>query len=366
MGGMEKLLVEFARNTNHDDAHLRFLTLGDRGVLADDIEACGWPVTALNAPPGLRPSLIWDLARLFRRWNVDIVHTHNTNPLIYAVPAARLAGVSGVIHTRHGQRHGAQWRINALFRGAARFVDRFVCVSDDAAALTRNEGVAPHKIRRIWNGIDVNQFAYQGPRSDGPAVMVGRLSPEKDVATLIQAVAQVVRDAPNFRLEIAGNGPCYTLLQQQVDDLGLNAHVRLLGEVRDVPALLSRASLFVLPSLTEGISLTLLEAMARGLPVITTRAGGNPEVVVDRQVGFLVPTHDPNDLANAILKVARDPELGRRLGLAGRQRVVQHFEVGRMIEDYKALYLEILQRDRLSLNWFKARASMPAYPKSII
>lgn len=338
MGGMEKLLVEFARHTDREAFDLHFIVLGDRGKLAGDIEACGWKVTLLHQSPGLRPGLVFKLARLFRGLGVDVVHTHNTKPFLYACPAARLARVSKVIHTRHGQRYGASRRETSMFRLLTRLTDRVVCVSRDSANLSAMEGITPGKIRTIWNGIDSTRFNYVGPCADGPAVMVSRLSPEKDVATLLRAAALAVRERPSFRLEIAGDGPCRPALEQIVHECNLEGCVRFLGEVRDVPALLARASLFVLPSLTEGVSLTLLEAMARGLPIVATRVGGNPEVVIEGETGVLVPAQDPAGLARAMLQVQTDREAGRGMGQAGRRRVEQHFDVRHMVSQYEDQY----------------------------
>jgi len=341
VGGMEKLLVEFARHADRQRFELLFVSLGERGSLTEDIKACGWPVIALERAEGLSAKLLWRLIRLFRSRSVDIVHTHNSKPLIYGGPAATLAGVQQVVHTRHGQRYQASFRATGLFRLAARFADRVVCVSKDGARLSALEGISAEKTSTIWNGIDISEFQHVGPKEGGPAVMVGRLSPEKDVESLIRAVPLVLADYPNFSLEIAGNGPCLAGLQDLASALNVAGHVRFLGEVRDVASVLGRASMFVLPSLTEGISLTLLEGMARGLPVIATRVGGNPEVVVEGETGFLVPTRSPVDLAEAILQLIRNPGSGRRLGLAGRVRVEREFDVRRMVADYEAIYLEL-------------------------
>jgi glycosyltransferase involved in cell wall biosynthesis len=345
IGGMEKLLVEFARHADRGRFELRFISLGTRGRLAGEIEACGWSVVALEEPPGMRWGLVLRLARLLRRWGVDVVHAHNTKPLIYGGPAARLARVNRVVYTRHGQRRNARRMENVLFRLAIRTVDRAACVSHDAARLSARDGIHPGKIATIWNGIDVERFGCLGPQTGGPAVMIGRLSPEKDVATLLRATAIVARECPTFRLEIAGDGRCLPDLRRLADELALGEQVRFLGEVDDVPSVLSRAYLFVLPSLTEGLSLTLLEAMARGLPVLTTRVGGNPEVVVDGQTGLLIPPGDPPAMARAILRLLRDPAGTSRMGLAGRRRVEHHFEIRRMIADYEALYLRMLGRE---------------------
>jgi len=345
MGGQEKLLVEFARHTNRADFDVRFVSLSDRSRLAEDLEAEGWPVVALGKPFGFRPGLILQLARRFREWQTDVVHSHDMRPLVHAAPAARLAGVSRVVHTRHGVLLQATRRQRWLQKLAARWTDHFVCISEDNARQSVHEGVPARHVNTIWNGIDVTRFAYAGPQPEGPAVTVARLSPEKNLETLLRAVALVVREEPSFRLEIAGDGSCMPDLQQLSRELGLEAHVRFLGQVRDVPTLLTRASLFVLPSLTEGISLTLLEAMARGLPVVTTRVGGNPEVVAEGETGLLVPPQDPASLSQAMLRLRRAPEESRRMGLAGRQRVEIHFDVRRMVAEYEALYLGSAVRD---------------------
>jgi glycosyltransferase involved in cell wall biosynthesis len=339
VGGQEKLLVEFARHADRARFDLRVVSLGGRGTLAPELEACGVPVEALAEPDGLRPGIVLRLAGLFRRWRADVVHTHDNRPLVYGAPAARLARVPQVIHTKHYGRIAHIGRRQALLEAAAaRLSDRFICVSRDSATAAIAQGVPARKVGAIWNGIDLARFAYVGPCPGGPAVLVARLSPEKDIATLLRAAALVARAEPGFRLEIAGNGPCLLELQQLAGELGLGERVRFLGEVRDVPGLLARASLFVLSSLTEGISLTLLEAMARGLPVVATRVGGNPEVVADGETGLLVPPGKLEILAEAVLQLWRDPGRGRKLGLAGRRRVEANFAVRGMVSRYEALY----------------------------
>jgi glycosyltransferase involved in cell wall biosynthesis len=345
MGGLEKLLVAFARHADRASHALRFVAMGERGCLAEEIEAAGWPVDVLDQPLGRRPRLVLRLAALFRREGIDVVHTHSSGPLIYAVPAARLAGVRVVVHTRHhGQDPHTSSRALAVCRFLSRAIDRVVCVSNDGVAHATSEGIAPRKLAAIWNGIDTDQFRAAGPRPLGPAVIVARLSPEKDVATLLRATALVVEQEPGFRLAIAGDGPCRRDLAALSSTLWLDAHVKFLGQVRDIPALLATASLLVLPSLMEGISLTLLEAMAHGLPVVATRVGGNPEVVVQGQTGLLVPPQAPDDLARTLLRLWRDPETGRRMGRAARERAVRCFDVRRTVAEYEQLYGDLHAR----------------------
>jgi glycosyltransferase involved in cell wall biosynthesis len=139
-------------------------------------------------------------------------------------------------------------------------------------------------------------------------------------------------------LEIAGDGACAEELRRLVKELGISDVVRLLGEVQDVPGLLARGSVFALSSLTEGISLTIMEAMASGLPVVATRVGGNPEVVKDGETGLLVPVGDADALAAALLKLWRDSALRHEMGAAGRARIEEHFDVRKMVAAYEEIY----------------------------
>jgi len=349
MGGMEKLLVEFARHADRQRFQLQFISMTSRGKLAHEIEKCGWPVTALEEPPGRRPGLVFRLARLFGSERYDLVHAHNTKALIFSAPAARFARVSGIIQTRHGQPYQATWRRKLMFRVASIMTDKVVCVSEDSKRLTAQNGVAPGKLCTLWNGVDIGHFRYSGPQAKGPVVTVARLSPEKDIENLVRAAGLIAANHPDFRLVIAGNGPCLPSLKELTSDLGMTKTIDFLGEVKDVRSLLEKASVFVLPSLTEGVSLTLLEAMAAGLPVVATNVGGNPEVVINGKTGILVPPGDFKELALAITALLCQPDLMRAMGREGRDRAERNFDVRKMVESYEDLYEEILCRKRVQL-----------------
>jgi glycosyltransferase involved in cell wall biosynthesis len=340
-GGMERLLADVARLADPNGVEHRFIALAAGGAVADELRSGGAAVEILNLLPGVRPGAMMRLVSLLRRWRVDVVHTHNTRPLIYGAPAARLAGIPVVVYTRHGQRFGASHRQTALFNLAARAVDRVVCVSEDTAAISIAQGIPAHKVIIIRNGIDLDRFKIRSPAPRGPLVMVGRLSPEKNVDSLIRAMALI--GSSSACLEIAGNGVCRPGLQRLAEDLGVRSRVKFLGEIRNVEQLLSRASLFVLSSRTEGISLTLLEAMSSGLPVVATKVGGNPEVVAHGMTGLLVPPNDPVALAHAIEQIYGDPEHGAAMGRAGRERVEAHFDVRDTIRAYESVYGAIAQ-----------------------
>ncbi len=337
IGGLERMLVDFARRADTRRFEQNFVAIGADGPIGAELAALGRPVTALAKDDGFRPALVLRLARLLRERKIDVVHTHNAAGLFYGAPAARLAGVRRIIHTRHGVEPISGRAMQAL-RVVSLLVNHIVCVSADNAALARREGFPSAKLVTLLNGVDLDRFACRGPAPGRRALLVARLSPEKDIATLLRAAALLRESGRPIALDIVGSGPCLGDLTALRDELGLTEMVTFPGASDDVRDALEQAGLFVLPSVTEGISLTLLEAMASGLPVVATAVGGNVEVVADQETGLLVPPSRPEAMADAIDAVLADPERAKRMGLAGRCRVELRFDLARTIADYEALY----------------------------
>ena len=358
-GGLERILTDIARHHDAAESVPEFLAIRAVGRFAEEIRRTGCPVHLLQ-PTG-RIGLIRQMVRQFRTGRFDVVHTHNTYPHLYASLAARLAGVPVVVNTRHGQRAGHGWKSRAQFRWASHLVDRIIAVSDDAARLcVQPDGVPARKVIRIWNGIDLRDFSFTGPAAAPIAISVARLSAEKDFPTLLRAVALAIREVPDLQLKLVGDGAERAKLEGLTRELGITSCVEFLGERTDVPNLLAQAGFFVSSSLTEGISLTLLEAMAVGLPVVATAVGGNSEIVADGVTGQLVPHANPEALARAIVTMCRTEDRWAALGQAGRDRVSEHFEVHRMVSDYERLYRELLeqkQRPRSARATSSARVS---------
>ncbi len=341
-GGLERILADLARHHSHDRCEPTFLALRDVGRFADEIRRSGRPVAVLKDRS--RFGGVREMARFFREHQFDVVHTHNTYPHLYATLAARWAGVPVVVQTRHGQRAGHGWKSSLQYRWAAKWVDRIVAVSDDAAGLcVTSDRIPAAKVTRIWNGIDLSQFRFTGPSTDLVAVAVARLSAEKDFPTLLRAIALAIPRVPTLQLKIVGDGPERAALEDLTESLDLRCHVEFLGERHDVPRLLTEAGFFVTSSLTEGISLTLLEAMAVGLPVVATRVGGNPEIVVDGETGRLAPARNPQALADAIVAMCEARSQWPALGRAGCERVAMHFDIRRMARDYEDLYQTLFE-----------------------
>lgn len=341
-GGLERLLVDFGRYHNADAYALRFIALDLLGPPADDLRRMGFEVDAMKLSAVGKWTIVRRMAHLLRRERIDIVHTHNTYAHFYGTLAARLAGVQTVVNTQHGRGCGDRWKDRLLFRLANRGTQRIVGVSADAARLCRGQDPrSGPKIVTILNGIDLRRFTYHGPADCWTAISVARLSPVKDFPTLLRGVARARPQIPHFRLQIVGDGGERARLEQLAAELQIDDIVTFLGERSDVPALLQQAGFFVSSSKTEGISLTVLEAMAVGLPVLTTSVGGNPEIVQEGVTGRLVEPLNPDAIAAGLVAMCRERERWCEMGTAGRRRVEERFEIRGMIQNYESLYEEL-------------------------
>lgn len=343
-GGLERLLVEFGRHRNAEKFDCEFLALDGLGTPADDLREMGFEVASVAAESPGKLARLQNLMQRFRDGQFDIVHTHNTLPQFYGSLAAHLAGVPVVVNSQHGRGCGKSWKARQQFRLANRWSDRVIGVSEDAARLCqRDDQRSADRISAIWNGIDVDRFDFRGPSSEPVAISVARLSKEKDFETLLRAVWILIKEYPDFRLKLVGDGAERPKLEALARDLKLEQNVEFLGERDDIPDLLRQAGFFVSSSTTEGISLTILEAMAVGLPVVTTNVGGNPEIVVEGGTGRLVSPRSPDELALAMRQMLADRDTWPVMGQLGRQRIEKHFNVRSMVRQYEDLYVDLLR-----------------------
>ena len=233
-------------------------------------------------------------------------------------------------------------------RIASLFSSVVVAVSEDCARLAMTEeGVPATRLRMIHNGIDTEAITppdLTEGRLGRRAISVGRLAAVKDLGTMLKAVQRVTKSFPDFRLQLVGDGPERESLQSLVGDLGLGASVEMLGERRDIAERLTESDIFVQSSVSEGLSLGLLEAHAAGLPIVATDVGGNAEVVLHGTTGLLVPPRDPAKLAEALMELLADPDRALAMGHRGRLRVKEEFDLRKVVQRYEELYLELLSR----------------------
>ena len=346
-GGLEQLVIQLSEELKRRGIESSIIALTE-GALLDEANRRGVRSLALHKKSGLRPALPLRLARVLREMQVDILHTHNFAPLIYGTLAAKLSKIP-TINTRHGR---AALRTYAWVWS---LTDCVVAVSHDARTeLLRHNSIRSDKVSVIWNGIDLSPYRAApstdirrelGLPGDVPLIgTVGRLSEEKDHATLLRAFRTVLDHGIAAKLLIAGGGAMEEPLKNLARELAVDAHVHFLGFRRDVPAVLQGCDLYVQSSRMEGVSLTLIEAMAAGLPVVATRVGGNPEVVQDGETGALVPPADPVAFAAAMTAILRDREAARRLGEAGRRRAYEVFSIDVMVDAYMQLYERVSRK----------------------
>jgi glycosyltransferase involved in cell wall biosynthesis len=329
------------------------------GPLRDAARAAGVRFVPLRQVR--RPLSLWrdvlgllELLALLRREQPHIVHVNSAKASALGRLAAALARVPIRVYTVHGwafRAHG--WPASALYRWAERLLRPLTTVTVCVADSERRAGLAAHTCEErttvvIRNGVDPGSFRPGVAHSRRPRlVTVGRLQAPKDAVTLVRALA-ALRGRP-FEAVLVGDGPDRPAVEEEVRRLGLEPAVELLGERDDVPELLGTADVFVLSSHSEGLPLSILEAMAAGLPVVASNVGGVSEVVVDGDTGLLVPPGDAQSLAAAIERLLEDPPLCRRLGEAGRIRVAEHFDLAAVQQAHLDLYRRVLARRGLPL-----------------
>jgi len=354
--GAEVLAAGLARSVRERFESV-FLCLDGLGPLAEQLAGEGFVVEELDRQPGIDKALARRLRDRLQQHNASLVHAHQYTPFFYSAMSRGWLGRQSprlpILFTEHGRHypdHRSMKRVLAnkvllKKRDRVTAVGKFV-----KQALIRNEGIPADRIAVIYNGIDPDPEPTDADRrrarkhlgiaDDRPVVMqVARFHPVKDHATAIRAWADVHKSLPDALLLLVGDGGGRIAAQERVKGLGLEDAVRFTGAVDNARELIPGADLCMLTSLSEGVSVTLLEAMAAGKPVVATDVGGNGEVVEPGKTGLLVPRADPEALSQALINLLPNaPYAGRNLGLAGRERLLATFTDDRMHADYARLY----------------------------
>jgi len=362
VGGLENGLVNLINRIPAERFRHVIVSLTDYSEFRRRIQRGDVPVFALNKPPGNSLVTQYKLWRLLNRLRPDIVHTRNIGALEATLPAA-LAGVPVRIHGEHGRDvndlDGNNIRRQIVRRLFKPFVHQYIAVSRDLGSyLQQKIGVPPSRIAQIYNGVDSGLFHPAGERRDsvphtdfaGPGHFVigtvGRMQDVKDPLTLARAFVRLIQVMPKakqrLRLVMVGDGPLRERVHVLLAEAGVAQHAWLPGERNDVARIMRSFDLFVLPSLAEGISNTILEAMASGLPVLATAVGGNPELIEAGVTGTLVPRDDAESMARAMRAYAESAELCRRHGMEARRTVERRFGMEAMVNAYMAVYDQLL------------------------
>jgi glycosyltransferase involved in cell wall biosynthesis len=371
VGGTERQFVNLALSLDPSRFAVHFGCLRRWGQLLEPIEQRGIPIldyqvfTFRNLKT-IRAQL--RLARDIRHHGIQIVHTYNFYANVFAIPAAKLAGARVVASIRD---------MGVYLSPAQRLVQRMVCRLADQIVVNANairdwliaDGLPAHRIKVIPNGVDFKRFdpiertgalrRELGVASDAPLIgVIGRIATLKGLEHFLKAAAIVASRFPSSRFLIIGDevfatrgetverdGNYTRELLRQAEELGLKDRVVFTGFRSDIEKILSELTVSVQPSLSEGMSNTLLESMAAGVPVVATSVGGAVEAVQDEVNGLLVPPGDPNALANAICRFLDARDFAVRLGQAGRHSVTDRFSMNRMVETTSSLYESLLEQD---------------------
>lgn len=371
VGGTEVMASHLARRFRSRGVDVALGCLDEVGELGQLLIADGFPVEFYARRPGFDASLPLRIARSVRRGAFDVVHAHQYTPYFYAVLAKLLTGVP-LVFTEHGRAYPDPPRIRrrAFNRLFARLVDRVTTVSADVKnSLWRVEGFDPERIQVLPNGIDVDRYPapgyaaksaarrHLGLPADAPIVgTVGRLDPVKNYPLLLGAFREVQAGDPRALLVVVGDGPERARLEGLARELGISRAVRFLGTRFDVALILPAFDVFALSSFSEGMPMTVVEAMAAGVPIVSTAVGGIPEMIGDGCDGLLVAGVPPacagvRDLeaseyvrrfASALTRLVREHGLSVELAGNARQRARREYSLDGICRQYWALYREVV------------------------
>jgi sugar transferase (PEP-CTERM/EpsH1 system associated) len=376
LAGMEYGVIKLVNRIDPERIQSMIVSLRHHSEEARRLLPATIPVFEMRKTEGRNWRLIGRLASLLRDRRVDIVHSHNWSTLLYAVAAARLAKIPAVVHGEHGKNDTL---VNRPRRVASRLLalglTRACAVSRDLAEeLVRDWRVPRERVAWIPNGVDLDVFEKTaalddlrrefGLTSDHRVLMnTGGFRPVKDHPTLLRAFAIVHRARPEARLLLVGSGGVADPragLDRMAADLGIGDAVRFAGVRRDIPGLLELCEVYVSSSRYEGMSNTILEAMAATRPVVATAVGGTPDLVEDGVSGFLVPAGAEEPMAARVTQLLDDATLRRRMGEAGRARIEARHSMTEMVRAYSDLYETMwAERGGRSTDEPDSRAAVP-------
>jgi L-malate glycosyltransferase len=296
----------------------------------------------------------WRLSRVLRDLSPAIVHVHDSHAAAMAATALSFAAPVPRPPLVFARRVDFRLRGNSFSKWKYRQVDVFVAASGAIRAMLLEDGIPPDRVFAVHDGIDIERVEqaeavnvreeFWFPPHSFVVGNIAALVPHKGQKFLVDAAAAVIHEAPEARFVILGEGDLRHDLEQQIRRLHLGQHVVLAGFRPEVLGVLKGLDLFAMSSVTEGLGSALLDAMAAGRPIVATRAGGIPEVIVDGESGILVPPRDSRSLANAILALLRDPGRRALLARAGRARVAERFSIDRMVDATLDVYERLAGR----------------------
>jgi glycosyltransferase involved in cell wall biosynthesis len=367
VGGLEKVVVSLLNNIDRDRFTPHLICLDGPGKMAADVDLPPENRLVLERKDGFRvpflgvhvdPARLYKIRRFVKERRIAVLHAHNIGPLIYAGVAIRILPMvrrPQIVYSDHNQLFSMNASRAARARWYLKLADQVVAVSADLQrTLTEHLHAAPGRVQVLYNGVDSRRFAHvdrfkvrrELGIADGEFVagMAVVLSAHKGINYLLDAVPAILAKAPATRFVIAGDGPARASLEEQARALGVGDRVVFIGHRTDIPDVVSAFDTYVLPSLTEGLPLALLEALAVGSPIVCTRVGGNPEIVEDGVNGYLVPPGDSAALADRILRLHADPEFRAAARERNLKKFSERFTLHTMVDGHSRLFGDLAAR----------------------
>ncbi len=352
LGGTERLAADMSLALK-DSFDMSIVCLDEPGIWAEQVREKGVAVTCLYRQPGLDFRMASGLASYARQRRIDLFHAHQCTPWFYAGLSRLLCPAPKLVFEEHGRLYPEV--LNKRRKWFNRFVlqkltHRVTAVSSDVKQrLIDYEGVCPDRIQVVYNGVkpappvsDADKKALRRrfgfSDQDIIAGCVGRLDPIKNLPLFINALKTARAACPDLKGIIIGDGPLYSELKTLVKTLDMQDHIRFTGYRKDAAFLIHIMDIYTLVSFSEGTSMALLEAMSAGVPAIVTRVGGNPEIVVHDQTGWMILSDDPSALTAALTNAASDVTKRHSLGRNARNRFLESFTFDRMIQQYSSIY----------------------------
>ena len=362
VGGLENGVVNLINRIPETQYRHVIISLTDATEFKQRITRKDVDIYCLHKKPGHDVGLYFRLWKLLKQLKPDITHTRNLAALEMVV-IAMLAGVKRRIHSEHGwgmnDLHGANRKHQLLRRYMSKLTHSYIGLSKHIINyLHDGVGIPSSKLTQIYNGVDADRFIASennnvpNPLPDGFAEdtivigTVGRMEAVKAQTTLADAFILLNQACPEvnhkLRLVMIGDGDLRDQALEKLQKEGLEKQCWLPGSRDDVPTIMNKMDVFVLPSRNEGISNTILEAMATGLPVVATRVGGNPELVVEQETGFLIPSDNPQEMMMALKKYVENQPLRHQHGHAARQQIAKYFRIEHMVSNYLSVYNSLM------------------------
>lgn len=352
-GGAERVVVQLATAFQAAGAHnVVFLPAHGEGWLAKELDGSGVAIEYFKIDRPLSPSCAWAIARALRSHRIDVAHSHEFSMAVYGAWAAWHAGVPHLITMHGGKYYNGHVRRRLAMRAAIAASDHVIAVSDSLAqAITTDLSVSPSKVSVLPNGVrhrEPERITLRDELCLSPGdrliVAVGNLYPVKGHVHAIDALAQLAARHPSVHLAISGRGELEGALLVRARELGLERRVHLLGLRADVPAVLAAADLFVLPSLSEGLPLALLEAMFAACPIVATDVGQVRAALAHGTAGIVVEAGSAAALATALDGLLSNPAEARRLGGLAALHAAAEYDLSRMVQRYAGVYENAIGR----------------------